>query len=352
MNLKIALALALLSIPAFTHDAYPADDIIIPSATSGGLGKAYFKDNGGNLWPAQIIYTTDGSGNAIPVGSSLTPLGNVEQGGVSISAAPWQMALYNVGASVMSATNPVSCRITNGSAYEDPTQIRALSSGTDSVSVPGVATAANQATQNTTLTGISNQQTSGGQKTQLVDGSGNVIGSGTFSAVNYLNVRLSASTATGSAVPSTTVQVGGSDGTNLRTWLMDALGIGQISLGNTAKTAKVLTGSLTTTAVTANQVVFTYTVSAGKTLYIESFDLNVHTTAANTTAVAYGAVTLLINGSVVWSGFLEGTGAASTVSTQFGEPIPVPAGEVVSWEATPAAVTSWVWNGNVGGYEK
>ena len=62
----------------------------------------------------------------------------------------------------------------------------------------------------------------------------------------------------------------------------------------TAKTVVAKTGSLVTTATTANQVVLTYTVTAGKTLYLEyvSFMAYITTVPGNTNPVLLGTLSL------------------------------------------------------------
>lgn len=72
----------------------------------------------------------------------------------------------------------------------------------------------------------SSNQTSGSQKTQIVDGSGNVWGPRTNSgSVNWFPVINLEAATTGSAVAPRTLQVGGSDGTNLRTLSTDSSGV-------------------------------------------------------------------------------------------------------------------------------
>jgi hypothetical protein len=121
-----------------------ADDIIIPTGAAGPTtGKAYLKDNSGNYWPASVTYTTDGAGNVIPVGSASVTIGTVKQGARDASAQSWYQDLEQYLGSPVSVTNPVACEISNGSSFVDPTQIRHLSSGTDSVTVAGSIVATN-----------------------------------------------------------------------------------------------------------------------------------------------------------------------------------------------------------------
>lgn len=95
---------------------------------------------------------------------------------------------------------------------------------TGTVSLPtGASTSANQ--------------TSGAQKTQVVDGAGTVIGPAqTISGTNYLPVVLAASATPGSALVARSIQVAGSDGANARTLLTDTSGNLQV-VGNVANAA-------------------------------------------------------------------------------------------------------------------
>src|ERR1035437_8818013 len=114
------------------------------------------------------------------------------------------------------------------------------------------------------------------------------------------------------------------------------------------------TGTLTTTAVTANQVVLTYTVTAGKTFYLQYVkrDAQLTATPGNGNPIALGAVSLespalteLITTFAMYPSDLPDGG-------EFAEPIPFAAGTVIRIVVTPASATSTQWVGNFGGYEK
>jgi hypothetical protein len=77
---------------------------------------------------------------------------------------------------------------------------------------------------------------SGIAKIGVTDGTGNAIGSTSVSAVNYLSVFNPSEGTTGSAAPVRTMQVGGSDGVNIRTFATDTSG-NAISVGNVASGA-------------------------------------------------------------------------------------------------------------------
>lgn len=130
--------------------------------------------------------------------------------------------------------------------------------------------------------------------------------------------------------------------------------VGDVSLGNSlGKVNKLQTGQLTTTATTADQVILTYTVTSGKTLYLEyvSFDARLTTYAA--TATHFGDVSLETpSGTKTLTLPVMGIGQSGPIAFFFPEPIPIAATVVVRLVVTPTAVTSFKWYGNIGGYEK
>lgn len=211
---------------------------------------------------------------------------------------------------------------------------------TGTVSLPtGAATASNQTTANSSLSTIATNTTG-------------------------LNSTIAV---TSSAVPADALQIGVKNGSNLvpitegqatsanslPVVIASDQSVLTITQGNsTGKTTQILNGSLVTTAVTANQVILTHTVTAGKTFYLQEFDCNVFTTAHTTTAAAYGICSLQIGGTTVWSSYLSGPGSAQTQTVIYSEPIPVSAGTVIQWVTTPVNTTSYTWNSNFGGYEK
>lgn len=69
--------------------AFSADNIIVPA----NEGKAYLKDSGGKLFPASVVYTTDGNGNITPIASSISniTIGTVNQGTNNDGSAPWHV---------------------------------------------------------------------------------------------------------------------------------------------------------------------------------------------------------------------------------------------------------------------
>lgn len=138
-------------------------------------------------------------------------------------------------------------------------------------------------------------------------------------------------------------------------FLNTTIGPVTVSLGNTTgKTNVMQSASLVTTAVTANQVVLTYTVTALKTFYLEYLHLSAlpTTVPGNGNPVSLGTISLespagtkLITTAFVFS-------AGNLLEVPFSEPIPIAAGTVIRVVVTPAATTSFTWYANFGGYEK
>ena len=128
-----------------------------------------------------------------------------------------------------------------------------------------------------------------------------------------------------------------------------------VSLGtSTGKTVKCTTGSLVSTATTADQVICTYTVTAGKTLYLLGFDVGVRLTTIASTATTFGTASLENpSGTKLMTRILAGAGVtAPPPYCNYTEPLPIAAGTVIRIVCTPAAATSYTWQGNIWGYEK
>ena len=130
---------------------------------------------------------------------------------------------------------------------------------------------------------------------------------------------------------------------------------GSVSLGiSTGKTNVLKTGNLVTTATTADQVILTYTVTAGKTFYMEYLAISARLTTFATTATFFGASSLE-NPSATKLFTIDCAGAGITappITLWFAEPIPIAAGTVIRVVCTPNSTTSYTWKANVGGYEK
>lgn len=124
------------------------------------------------------------------------------------------------------------------------------------------------------------------------------------------------------------------------------------TLGNSEGKSLVLkTGTLVTTAVTANQVVTTYTVTAGKTFYIEYILMEGSLTVTGGGSVLLGTISYeQPSGSKGISTRIQNL--AAPILIPFSEPFPVGSGVVVRIVTTPSVATSITWQGSFGGYER
>ena len=116
----------------------------------------------------------------------------------------------------------------------------------------------------------------------------------------------------------------------------------------------LVAGTLASSAVTANQVILTYTVPAGKTLWFQFLEANVMLTTFATTATAFGVIGLQVNG-LLRSNFtvVAGPGVLNTpLYLEVQDSIPFQAGDVLTVVCTPSAVTPFTWEANIAGYLK
>lgn len=129
---------------------------------------------------------------------------------------------------------------------------------------------------------------------------------------------------------------------------------GVVSLGNTLGKANVMkTGSLASSAATADQVILTYMVTSGKTFYMEFLEFAGRLTTFATTATLLGTISLESPaGTKLYTTDLVTAGNQNNVLIPFSEPIAIAAGTVVRVVCTPSAVTAFTWKANFGGYEK
>lgn len=131
--------------------------------------------------------------------------------------------------------------------------------------------------------------------------------------------------------------------------------VGNVSLGNSQdKTVQMKTGSLVTTAVTADQVILTFTVTAGKTFYLQYISVNCRLTTFATTATNFGTYSLESpSGTKLFTGSMMAAGDRNPDTLFFAEPIPIATqGVVIRLVCTPSAATSFTWFGSFGGYER
>jgi hypothetical protein len=130
--------------------------------------------------------------------------------------------------------------------------------------------------------------------------------------------------------------------------------IPSVTIDRTGRTAVLKTSPLVTTAVTADQVILTYTVTAGKTFWLEYYGYDTRLTVLSATASILGTASLeLPSGTKVFTSTETNPTTSQTGMriVTFSEPIPVTAGTVIRVVCTPAATTSMTWIANFGGYE-
>ena len=127
-----------------------------------------------------------------------------------------------------------------------------------------------------------------------------------------------------------------------------------VSVVSPAQTSIMKTGTLVTTAVTADQVVLTYTVTAGKTFWLAYLKMDTALTVISATAAILGthsfespAGTKLFTLRSV----NPTTSETGSEGPSLGASLSFPAGTVLRVVCTPAAATSTTWVANFGGYE-
>jgi len=113
------------------------------------------------------------------------------------------------------------------------------------------------------------------------------------------------------------------------------------------------TATFTTTATTADQVVLTYTVTAGKTFFLEYLALNSWLTSlpGNGNPIDLGSMSLESpSGTKIMTLEFFHPPQPAQITT-FNTPIPITAGTVIRVVTTPKSATSTDWQANFGGYE-
>ena len=128
-----------------------------------------------------------------------------------------------------------------------------------------------------------------------------------------------------------------------------------VSLGSLAgKTNVFQTGSLVTTATTADQVIKTYTVTSGKTLFVNHIDVTARLTTYAATATNFGPASLESPaGTKLVTALIANAGVINPpYAINFAEPVPIPSGTVIRIVCTPATTTSYTWQANINGYER
>lgn len=118
-----------------------------------------------------------------------------------------------------------------------------------------------------------------------------------------------------------------------------------------AGTPTFKTGTLVTTAVTADQIVLTYTVTTGKTFYLQYIQFSGYRTSlpGNTNPLWLGAMSVETpSGTKI---ITADRFHAPSNDAPFALNVPISSGTVIRVVVTPSAVTSTTWRANFGGYE-
>lgn len=129
---------------------------------------------------------------------------------------------------------------------------------------------------------------------------------------------------------------------------------GAVSIGSSSgKTVVMNTGGGTTTTTNATTI-HTYTVTTGRTFYLEYVDIFCRFSTLSATLADHGSFTLKIGASNVYQAIFVNstTGDRAHQLLTFGEPIPIASGTVIQMNAIAADTTSRNWRASFGGYEK
>jgi hypothetical protein len=104
------------------------------------------------------------------------------------------------------------------------------------------------------------------------------------------------------------------------------------------------TGTLASSAVTADQVILTYTVPAGQPFWLGLIEANVRLTTFATTATNFGTCSFQQNGVKRGTFMMAGPGVLnSPLYLELPEPLPFQAGDILTVVCTPSAVTAFTW---------
>lgn len=115
------------------------------------------------------------------------------------------------------------------------------------------------------------------------------------------------------------------------------------------------TGTLASSANTANQVILTHSVAVGKKFVLNGLELNVRLTTFATTATNFGTASLRVAGTAVQTFICAGPGVLNNpILIKLAEPMIITGsseGLVVDVVCTPSASTGFTWEANIQGAE-
>jgi hypothetical protein len=317
-------------------------------------------------------WKVDGSATTQPVSGTLTC--NAGSGTLAVSDQHSNITSdYDTGAGAQTMTMygialPASGGSVAGGTSTNP--VRTDPTGTTTQPVSGTVTA-NVGTTNgicldATLTG-------GTQRAKVTDGTNNAAVKAASTAAAATDPALVVSVSPNNSVAVTgtfwqatqpvsgTVTAAQATAANLQTTAtLASMGAasstptGVVSIGNSlGKTLVMKTGSLASSAATADQVVLTYTVTSGKTFYLTYLKWQARLTTYAATATNFGTISLETpSGTKVITEDIFHAGIDGGYTITFSEPLPIASAAVIRVVCTPSAVTAFTWKASFGGYEK
>lgn len=318
-NVPISIAAQSLAAVAVSRTA-AANSVLNPLFTQLSDGLTPFGTTGNPIF----INTKDGSGNAITSTASALDI-NIKTSSINVPISIAAQTLTAVQVSPTSAANTLANPFFN--RLTDGTNAAVV---TDAVATPvarGVLMVAGNDGTNIRMLSVSSV---GHPKSDTHDGSGNAITSKLVGSDRSLAVA----TADGFGNLSTSV-AGGSSSRLTDVIVRDIYGL----IANHVST----TGTLTTTATTANQVVVTYTVPGGKDFLYCGHNLG-KDQAVN--AIDFAPARLRVGGTQIMAYSSAGSTDRCWAPPSPAMPIKIAtAGQVVEIVITPSGSTSTVWRG-------
>jgi hypothetical protein len=122
------------------------------------------------------------------------------------------------------------------------------------------------------------------------------------------------------------------------------------------KTNVMKTFALGTATVGTNQTIISYTVTSGKTFYLEYIDVVGHLNNPGGGASILGTINLSIGGVLVYQNVMVNPTTSDygsqRVSLTFSEPIPIASGTNIILYSNPAVNNPITWIGNMLGFER
>jgi hypothetical protein len=127
-----------------------------------------------------------------------------------------------------------------------------------------------------------------------------------------------------------------------------------VTFSTAAATNVLKTAQLVSTATTADQVVLTYTVTAGKTLYLQYVIMGGYLTSqpGNANPIDLGDMHVQTPSGTTFIQTERFHPKIADLVVSFPQAIPIAAGVAIRITVTPVTTTSITWEANFGGYER